>query len=329
MTVIGIDSGKSTVKFCYGGGVGEIPSYTARGTVSRVLPVQTNDNRSVAITVDGVSWLLGSDAVMGSNFVWQTDENKGGERNLLFILAVLGMLNIREADIVIGLPVSIAENEKARETAKEALSGERKATVNGREMTFRINARVVAEPLGTYFSLVLDDQARPLLSSPLYTGQVAVVDIGFRTVDVVTLRSGGLAEAKDSTLSGTVTLFEKAWKMLEQNHGMLKANERVKVYEAITRNFGSSALRINGENVSPGFWNEIAKLRRQLAKDIVDEVRGVLGNIRPDHIVVTGGGALFMRDDLLAADKTLTIHTNPRFANAIGFYRAAIARARE
>ncbi len=328
MTAIGIDMGKSAVKYASGAGVGEIPSYVARGTITRVLPAQGNGNRSVSVKVDGIDWLLGEDATMGTNFVWQTDENKGGERNQLFMLAVLGMLGLSEADVVVGLPVSLAENEKVREAAKKAFSGERQTIVNGREMTFRINARVVAEPLGTYFSLVLDEQARPLTSSPFYRDQMAVVDIGFRTVDIVTLRSGRLAAAKDSTLSGTVTLFEKAWKLLEQNHGMLKANERVKVYETATRNFGTSHLSINGEYVSQGFWSEIVKLKRQLAHDIVDEVRGTLGNIRPDHIVVTGGGGLFLKDDLLATEKSLTIHPNPRFANSIGFYRAALAGAR-
>jgi plasmid segregation protein ParM len=328
MTAIGIDMGKSAVKFASEAGVGEIPSYVARGTISRVLPVQGTTSRTASLRVDGIDWILGDDAVMGTNFVWQTDENKSGERNQLFILAVLGMVGIQEANIVVGLPVSIAENEKSCEEAKQAFSGERRATINGREMTYRINARVVAEPLGTYFSLVMDEQARPLTASPFYRDQMAVVDIGFRTVDIVTLRSGGLAAQKDSTLSGTVTLFEKAWKMLEQSHGMLKANERVKVYEAATRNFGTTSLRINGEHVSPGFWREVTKLKRQLALDIVDEVRGVLGNIRPDHIVMTGGGSLFLRDDLIAAEKSLIIHQNPRYANAIGFYRAAIAESR-
>lgn len=119
MTATGIDMGKSAVKFASGGGVGEIPSYVARGTIRRVLPAQGAAGRSAAVKVDGIDWLLGEDATMGTNFVWQVDENKGGERNQLFILAVLGMLGIDDAEIVVGLPVSIAENEKARDAAKQ------------------------------------------------------------------------------------------------------------------------------------------------------------------------------------------------------------------
>lgn len=328
MTEIGIDMGRAEVKFSSAAGVGSFSSYNARGIAKRILPADGNGSPSIAVKVDGIDWILGADAIMGTNFVWQTDENKVSERSKLIIPAVLGPLGITDADIVIGLPVSLADNEKVCKKAKQLFSGECQATVNGRDMAFRVSARVVAEPVGTYLSLVLDEHARPLTSSPFYRDQMTVVDIGFSTVDIITIRSGVLAAAKASTLSGTVTLFEKSWKLLEQNHGMLKANEHVKVYETITKNFGAANLRINGEYVSPGFWNEIAKLKQQLARDIVDDVRGVIGNSRPDHIVVTGGGALFLREELLATEKSLTIHPNPRYANSIGFYRAALAGAR-
>ena len=324
---VGIDIGRSATKFASSAGVGLIPACIARGTIRRVLPAKGVTSRSVAVRIDDVDWLIGEDATMGTNFVWQFDEQKGGLKSRLSIIAVLGLLGINEAEIVVGLPTSLAENKKARETAKQAFCGEWRATVNGREMFFKINAQIVAEPLGSYFKLVLDEQAQPLVSSPYYRSELAIVDIGLKTLDVATIRNGGLGEAKGSSLSGgTLTVFEKAWKLLEQNHGvMLKANDRVKVYEAVTSNFGTKFTRINGENISPGFWTEVNNLKRQLAFDIVDEVRGILGNTSPDFICVTGGGALFLREELSAAEKSWRILDDGLHSNAVGFYRAAQA----
>ena len=49
----------------------------------------------------------------------------------------------------------------------------------------------------------------------------------------------------------------------------------------------------------------------------------MLRGIHPDKVMLTGGGALLLQDDILAINRYFLIHPNPRFANVIGFYRAA------
>jgi hypothetical protein len=61
----------------------------------------------------------------------------------------------------------------------------------------------------------------------------------------------------------------------------------------------------------------------------MDEVQSLLSGIRPDRIVLTGGGAALLRNELFKINPNLTFHPNPRYANAIGFYRAAVARGRQ
>src|ERR1700690_2304419 len=153
---VGIDIGKSSFKFVSETGTGEIPSYMARGRLTQVM----NDpsSRPSMISYHGADWILGEDATLGTNFSWKTDEEKGDERNLLFILLILERLGITNADIVVGLPVGVAENRKKVEGVKNAFSGEKEAVLNGKPMTFSIKTRVLAEPLGTYFSLIIDEQ---------------------------------------------------------------------------------------------------------------------------------------------------------------------------
>ena len=73
----------------------------------------------------------------------------------------------------------------------------------------------MAEPLGTYLSLVLDDNFRYVKNSPYFHDQMAIVDIGYGTVNFVILERGKLATTRTSTLSGMVRLFSKIKSDLE------------------------------------------------------------------------------------------------------------------
>ncbi len=318
---VGIDIGKSSFKFVSEKGAGEIPSFLARGRLKQVM--HDTLSRPSMISYGGADWILGDDATLGTNFSWKTDEEKGDERNLLFILTILERLGITDAEIVIGLPVAAAESKKKVEEVKSAFSGVKEAMVNGKPRIFTIKTSVLAEPLGTYFSLVIDEQCRPITISPFFHDQMAVIDIGYRTVDIVTLQGGKLADVRASTMSGTVNLFEKVWKAVEADYGILQWRDKVRIYDDIVHRFGSTVLKANGEIVSPKFWDRISELKEELAKDISDEIRSILSNMRPDRMLVTGGGALLLKDELVNNIRPLTFHPNPRFANAIGFYRAA------
>ncbi len=124
-------------------------------------------------------------------------------------------------------------------------------------------------------------------------------------------------------MSGMVNLFEKVWKVIEAEYGILQWRDKVRIYDDIVHHFGSTALKANGEAISPTFWGRISELKKQLSNDIADEIRSILSNMRPDRMLVTGGGGLLLKEELQDNIRQLTFHPNPRFANAIGFYRAA------
>jgi hypothetical protein len=69
---------------------------------------------------------------------------------------------------------------------KTLLEGAHEVVIGGKPMTISLNVGVLAEPLGTFFSMALDQSGLPV-AVPYFEELVGIVDVGFRTVDIVIL----------------------------------------------------------------------------------------------------------------------------------------------
>jgi len=318
---IGIDLGKSSIKYVTGEIQGDIPSWLARGRIAQVVG---NGNGTGNIRYKGQDYVVGKDAVLGHGFSWSATEDKDEQRNLLFCLTVLGNLGIARATVVIGLPVSQAANPAIVNRVKNMLSGRHEIVTCGRESVIETSVSVLSEPLGTYFSLVLSPDGRMINSSPYMGELVGIVDIGYRTLDVVALDGGRLATTQDSTLSGVAVLYDQVAKLIEADHGKLRPNEVAKLNIWLIGGC-QDQLTIAGRHVRQDLPAAVARYKTELAGRIMDEVSSLLSAVRPDKLVVTGGGARLLGPDILRINPQLAIHPQARMANAIGFYRAAKA----
>ena len=81
---VGIDIGNSSIKYFSDSGFGEIPKWRARGQLSQI--VADSSAQISSIRYNDEDLILGEDAVLGTNFVWKTDEEKNDEINIPFIL---------------------------------------------------------------------------------------------------------------------------------------------------------------------------------------------------------------------------------------------------
>ena len=316
---IGIDIGKSAVKYCYEGGLGVTPSLLSTGMLNNISNRKTSS--SGAIRVNGVDYIVGELATMGRGFSFAADEKKGTERSLILVLKVLSDLGAGEAEIMVGLPVSSFAFE--RDSLKKILTGEKKATINGQLLTFNITPRIMMEPIGTYFFVICDEAGYVDKSSPYFKRETAVIDIGWSTLDVVSIRSGILGEHRNSELLGASVLFEEVWKHLEMEHGMLRSDEKMEICRTITKQPGAN-LVVGGRYVNPAIWSKIDNWKRQLAQSIIQSVRSTLRDSRPPIVLFTGGGSILLRSQLKIEYPAFTLHDKAEYANAIGFYRSLL-----
>ncbi len=319
---VGIDIGKGFIKYCYRGGTGEIPSYMSQGSLTRVVsgPAGLASNIHFA----GKDYIIGESAPLGRGFIQRNDERKADERNLIFVLSVLARLDIYDAEIMVGLPVGTLERDKNE--VKSLFSGYFDASVGGEKGAkkgFNIQTYVLSEPIGTYFSLVCNEIGQLDKKSQYYNKAMVIVDIGHSTLDIVVMDSGNLSPVKGSSLLGISTIFNQVWKHLEKDHGMVKANEQVDIINTIIKNPGTQVV-IDGKMMNPAIWDKIKNWKMELAKNIIDTVKSSLGDLRPPVMLITGGGGLFLNHELRYCQRDIVMHADPRFANAIGFYRGLL-----
>ncbi len=319
---VGLDIGKSSIKYVTAENQGEMPSWLSFGRIEQVVGSAKGFSN---FRFEDKDYIVGRDAVLGSSFSWAGTEEKNDRRNLLFCLAILGRLGIPEANMIVGLPVSQASNQTAVNEIKTLLSGRHEITVCGRTMKIDVNVSILAEPLGTYFSLVLAPDGRLIGSSPYLGEFVGIVDIGYRTLDVVALDGGRLATTQDSTLTGVVVLYDQLYKLLEAEYGKLRPNEVAKVNTWLVTGC-QDPLMIAGRFVRMDLSAEVGRLKAELSGRIMDEVASLLAAVRPDKLIITGGGAKLLSRELLHLNPRLTMHPQPTLANAIGFYRAAVGK---
>lgn len=329
---VGIDIGKGFIKYCYLNAAGEevtgeIPSYYSHGRMDIALPGTANWADQIQFA--GQSYIFGRYSSLGERLTIRDDEEKASDINLAFILSVLARLGIKDAEIMVGLPVGNLEKEKMK--VKSMFTGVFEASFASRRepMSISIEPWVLSEPLGTYFSKILSPTG-DILNNKYYQKKVAIVDIGHSTLDIVLVEQGALSPKRTSGLYGISNIFTKLWRDLEPQYGMIKANEKVDIMRSVATEYNREMIQIGGEVVNPAIWEKITDMKVDLARTIVDNVKSTLSDIRPPITLYTGGGALFLEKEIKAvAGKTAEFHENSRFANAIGFRRMLCYKEKE
>jgi hypothetical protein len=317
---VGIDIGKSAIKFFDGINSGDVPSYSARGKLTQLV-TGGNNGKTFTMNFKGADYILGEDAALGKGFTLNKDEKKSNEENLRLIMAVLHHLGCPKADIMVGLPVASYEIEK--DDVKRIFNGIHEATVNDQKTTFDIRAGVIREPLGTYLSLITSPNGEFIPASPNFSKLIAVVDVGYKTIDVVLFRAGIQTPTMGSSMFGTSSFFERIFDDLSRTHGLLRENEKVEIQNILSSGT-LGQLRVKGQEVGYAAWDKIRTHKKALAKDIIEYVKGVLSEITPGITLYTGGGSMMLRDELQSMDPGITFHNAARYSNAIGFYRALL-----
>lgn len=276
-----------------------------------------------SIQVDGEDHTVGDDAGGASLF---EDFARRPER--LFktygrhlVLTALAPFSHYETPMcaVVGLPVAYFRQWETQ--LQESLTGYHKIGIYGDDGTCtRKNihlpkVHVVPHPFGTFTNLIMDREGR--FRSSGYTRQkVALVDVGFRTTDVIVVNAGRLCNRGSRTIEmGMANGFESIVHRLRHETDLIPDLDRL--YKAIRMGF----IRIEDQEYN--LSNLRAETYQWLATALADRINDTLRDDWDlERVVLTGGGAADIGEELaprLEGDVVMIEHAEDmRLSNAQG-----------
>jgi hypothetical protein len=322
MHKVGLDVGRSMVKAtCSGDSVVEFPPLVAASGGSRALLDDKVERLEVAW--EGTRWLVGESVRGAGGARWVTDERKAGTDSLVLALAALGKLGVQGGvALCVGVPAALWATDGA--ALRRMLTGPFTFGVNGHQRSVAVTAYVVPEPAGAYFSCLLTPSGR--ISDPdLARYPVAVVDIGYRSVDIALIEHGGIQEhVTRSTARGLLTAYNRLYQRLAADVGLLSDDERMDVFLALVR---GDPIVLKGRTLGGGLRRVVEGAKPGLAEAITSDIRSALSGANYRVLLWAGGGAAWLRQQLDSAFPGGRWPEDPRLANVHGFYRYACMMA--
>lgn len=227
--------------------------------------------------------------------------------------------------LVTGLPISFFRRQ--RDALTSLLQNRHNVTIvhpvhGPEEKTVYIErVRVVPQPFGSLFSLMLDDDGKPA-NPRLLNEKIGVIDIGFRTTDfTIAERTRYSERGSASSDSGMATAYTTVANVLHENSGV--NIELYRLYEAVTR----GTIKIRGERYD--LTKLVQHAYQQLATRIASEANRLwTDDWDLDAILVTGGGgatlAPYLQPLLKGEVLPVPAEFDPRVGNVLGYWKYGV-----
>lgn len=288
---------------------------------------------SLAITLNGQTYYVGRNAIVNTrNGRLTLRQGKADhEHNKVKFLTALALYTEMyqeeaEFDIVTGLPVLEFKNESA---ALEAMM-----LNNGKPFEFEMHygnvivpkrihigtVKIVSQGEGAFYDFVLDNKGNIIPKrAEIVGGTVMVVDIGYRTTDIVTMENGRYIEPlSDQFNKGVNTIHQEILRLIMEEFGIKK---ELKDLDQIVRerSFMHNTKIYNVDHI-------ITKATIPFTEDIIENLHTIsndqLGSV--NHIIFTGGGAEIVHtfaERLLKNVVESSLMNNAEFCNANGYHK--------
>jgi len=330
--VIGFDMGYGFIKVADGQRNLRFPSVIGegvgrqRGTFGIQKQAATGDD-DLSVTIGDQTYFVGDLAIRQSRVAHRglSPQRAEGDDLKVLLLGALSMVCREPANefyVVTGLPPGRMHHaDQLAEQLRGRFAVTRHQGRRDVEYAIAINTvEVVPQPLGTYWSQVLDERGGVLEHSNLLSGRIGIVDIGFRTSDFATVIDGEYAPAFSRTVPvGMVSSYETLTQILSERYGLERETY------ALDNAMIEGAINVNGRA------ENIAEIRdealTQLALKLMVEVRSTWQIAEYDAVLISGGGAHMLGEIMAASVKQCVLVDNPSTANARGYYAWGMHRS--
>jgi plasmid segregation protein ParM len=289
-------------------------------------------NKPTTVRFGGSEYLVGAHVADYARPIERLDFNRLADTPELRALTYATLYQIvdggeTELSLVVGLPVEVLQSADAKDIVKALTSwlvGAHTFSVDGQAAAVTIAAvRVRAQPLGAFFAWGLSADGEWTRSAADWKKTIAVLDLGFNTLDLFTVRGGDILNRY--TAGDTVGMRRAATALADQ---IRRATGRVlslQEADGILREYldgHKPVMTIGEQEIS---LTPMAKQALNVAAgEVTSFVNRQWGNGRNfDHVLLTGGGALALKRELAKSLPDAVLLDNPITANARGLAQYA------
>ncbi|MGD0663979.1 MAG: ParM/StbA family protein [Syntrophorhabdales bacterium] len=293
---IGIDIGYGYAKTYRAGDKKMFPTavcaMTREGTFSETSPVVVNGHR----------YLVAEDAEREGNTFDTRQSGFVASAPWLAVLAHCLWLNdFAGGKVVMGLPPGVYSKEYTQDILKAIRASD--VRIKGEPYRISGNVRIIPQGAGIFFCHVKDHPGD-------FRKNVAVIDIGHRTMDMVFFVDGKYVESATQTDDiGMSVVLDNIM------NAFLREYRRRIDFKAALAILRGGQITCLGETYRMDVREEIDAYMKQVCS-VMDHYLEKLP-LRPDLAIIGGGGAI-IRD--LAGRHNLLVVNEPAMANAIGYY---------
>jgi len=301
----------------------------------RVAAVTTEKEllESLALTYDGKKYYVGHNAIVNTrNGRLTLRQNKAeSEDNKIKFIMALALFTTEdqeyaEFDVITGLPVLEYKNQKDQlynmifnygRPFEFTMHYGPKAV----KKTIKIkNIKIISQGEGAFYDFVLDGEGKLVKErAALVGGTVMVVDVGYRTTDIVTMENGRYIEPLSNQINNGINQVHQ--EILRLIMERLNIKKELKDMDEIVRS-GKLFHNMKEYNVS----KIIEDAARPFAEDIVDNLYTVtndqLGSMQ--RVLLGGGGGQIILPyvrTLLDGIIEVSLLEDSEFCNASGYYK--------
>ncbi len=291
-------------------GSNEAPSYRSEiGDRIKIAP----------LTLNGHSYLVGEAARRFSRHQYRIFDSTWSESPYYLLLFVSALLRIEKAGeepvaVVTGLPVNHYTPERARQIEQLLARSHNVSTPSGETSLKVEKVKVIPQPMGSFFDLLLDDSGR--LKDPHgIRERVGIIDIGFQTTDLALAVPQFMEPSSGSLDVGVRSVADQLARDINRKYSLNL--DTTEAEEALR----SKSVKIFGERVD--LSDIIAERTREVAERILSHAHTLWGRgQRLNRLILTGGGAALFRS-YFTEYPNLHVPHDPSLSNVRGYLKLA------
>lgn len=288
---------------------------------------------ALTITFDNKIYYVGHNAIVNArNGRLTLRQNKADDiQNKIKFLTSLALFmdedqTYGEFDIVTGLPVLEYRNQK--DQLESMMSNDGRIFFFDMHYGPKIvsksikinNVKVISQGEGAFYDYILDDEGNIVEENAnAVSGVVMVVDVGYRTSDIVTMENGRYIELlSDQFNKGVNTIHQEILRLIMEKFGIKK---ELKDLDQLVRdgffyhNTKSYDVRQIIETAAIPFAEDVVESLHTTSND-------QLGSV--NHVIFTGGGAEIIYPHVISLLNNIvktSIMNDSEFCNANGYHK--------